>query len=57
MEKHVSYFDWELKFKKKSTNKDHHAIQSKDINTLGISSSEFRSFLKEWTVKNLPDKK
>ena len=57
MEKHVSYFDWELKFKKKSTNKDHHAIQSKDINTLGISNSGFRSFLKEWTVKNLPDKK
>lgn len=57
MEKHVSYFDWELKFKKKSANKDHPAKKSKDINTLGISSSEFKSFLKEWTVKNLPDKK
>jgi hypothetical protein len=46
----LSYYDWELTFKRKSK-----AQSTKDekVNTLGISNDKFKDFIKIWKEKNL----
>ena len=53
MEKSKSYYDWELQFRnhpKKGTQPNQN---KKKLNSLGLTTEEFKSFLKKWKVKNL----
>ena len=58
MSKAVSYFDWELNFRKKSQlghnseNETKRIINKEDINSLGISDNEFKDFMRKWKLKN-----
>jgi hypothetical protein len=54
MENSPSYLDWELQFKKKSKKVSLSTPKGEKLNSLGIPSDEFSSFLKKWTSKNLP---
>ena len=48
-----SYFDWELTFRKNlSTTKEEYRVQD-TINSIGIPTSKYKKFLKEWKEKNL----
>ncbi|NVM16371.1 MAG: hypothetical protein HWN80_01545 [Candidatus Lokiarchaeota archaeon] len=53
MSKSNSYFDWELTFRK-----DRHTIkvvkmEQDNINSIGIPTSKYKEFVKEWREKNL----
>ncbi len=50
VEKPKSFFDWELSFRRKSSQKEE---PSKIKNSLGISVKEFKKFLKRWKKDNL----
>ena len=53
MSKSISYYDWQLGFKKK-VNSIHDPIEKdEDVKLLGIPKSEFKSFLTEWKKNNL----
>ncbi|MFX0040321.1 MAG: hypothetical protein ACFFCY_15475 [Promethearchaeota archaeon] len=52
MSKAVSYYDWELSFKNKS-DKDQ-TEQKEDFNSLGMSTYNFKDFIKKWKEKNFP---
>ncbi|MGV9173297.1 MAG: hypothetical protein ACOC44_16810 [Promethearchaeia archaeon] len=64
MSKSVSYYDWELKFRskeKKKSGTEKQTVQTKlvderrdNLNSLGISESDYRQFMKKWKKKNLP---
>ena len=47
----LSYYDWELTFKKKSKN----SLDNKDkaVNSLGISDVSFKDFMTKWKKSNL----
>jgi hypothetical protein len=48
----MSYYDWELRFKKKPKEKEN--SENKDeLTELGIPKSKFKKFLKDWKKKNL----
>ena len=47
----LSYYDWELTFKKKS--KSNLNNQNKDINSLGLSDESFKDFITKWKKRNL----
>ena len=51
MSKAVSYYDWELNFRKKVLN--HKSNNKKDINSLGIPDNKFKDFMRKWKKKNL----
>ncbi len=57
--KNVSFYDWELNFRNKSTLtessniKKYSAIKKKEVNSLGISDIDFQDFMKKWKEKNL----
>ena len=54
MSKAISYYDWELSFKKKSSSKRSHLTAKEDVvNSLGIPESIYKNFLNEWKKKNL----
>ncbi len=56
MEKAKSYHDWELQFRKKPVKSALPKTKVKKLNSLGVATDEFGSFLKDWAAKNLPHK-
>jgi len=54
-----SYFEWELSFRKKgdqlrsSYSKRSNSYSNKEVNSLGISPKEFKTFMENWKTKNL----
>ncbi len=54
MSKAISYYDWELSFKKKSEEEKN--LKEKDINSLGISDYNFKDFIKKWKETNISQK-
>lgn len=53
MEKILSYYDWNNKFRKKNLNSIVLKSNNKNINSLGMPQEKFRSFLHNWVTKNL----
>lgn len=54
MSKAISYYDWELSFKKKDIpNEVDLLIDNETFNTLGIDEGNFKEFLSSWKEKNL----
>ncbi len=47
----LSYYDWELTFKKKSKNSLDN--EDKAVNSLGISGESFKDFMTKWKKSNL----
>ncbi len=47
----LSYYDWELTFKKKSKNSLDN--EDKTVNSLGISDESFKDYLANWKKRNL----
>jgi hypothetical protein len=58
MSKAISYYDWELNFRRKVTLKEispvnkEYPIKKRAKNSLGISDNEFKEFMKNWKYKN-----
>jgi hypothetical protein len=58
MSKAVSYFDWELNFRKKSQLGHNSDIETKsiikkeEVNSLGIADNNYKDFMKKWKAKN-----
>ncbi|MFX0004175.1 MAG: hypothetical protein ACFFAA_14520 [Promethearchaeota archaeon] len=53
MSKAVSYYDWELSFKRK-TNSNKKSLNNNDsFNALGISDKIFKDFIKKWKKVNI----
>lgn len=48
-----SYYDWELNLRTKPPNKKKKKNSKKDHNDLGISSEDFKRFVKLWKRKNI----
>ena len=55
MSKTVSYYDWELSFKKKADLApiDSRVVKRANINSLGIPDNDFKEFMKNWKKENL----
>ena len=59
MSKAISYYDWELNFRKKAVltpsyrNKTEKIISKENINSLGLSDNAFKDFMKKWKSENL----
>ena len=59
MSKAISYYDWELNFRKKavvkpySRNKNKKENSQEYVNSLGLSDNTFKDFMKKWKEKNL----
>ncbi|MFX0029895.1 MAG: hypothetical protein ACFE8B_11840 [Candidatus Hermodarchaeota archaeon] len=53
MSKAISYYDWKLSFQRKIDTKEDEINDNKPVNTLGISDSNFKDFVKNWKEKNL----
>ena len=53
MSKSTSYFDWELSFRKNPPLKERVKHNREKINSIGISTNNFKKFLQEWKEKNL----
>ena len=59
MSKAISYYDWELNFRKKavltpnSRNKTKKKISQEKINSLGLSDNAYKDFMKKWKSENL----
>jgi hypothetical protein len=49
--KSISFYDWELTFKKKTKNNLNN--EEKEINSLGLSDENFKDFMTKWKEKNL----
>lgn len=53
-EEDISYFDWELQFKKSKVEKVESENSIKNLlNSLGIEKNKFKDFLKNWKSQNL----
>lgn len=50
MSKAISYYDWQQSFGDKS--KSNKLLNHKITNSLGISESKFKDFIKKWKEKN-----
>jgi len=55
MSKSVSYYDWELSFKKKAdhTPNNPRLIKKPSLNSIGIPVDNFKEFMKKWKQENL----
>jgi hypothetical protein len=59
MSKAISYYDWELNFKKrenhsKSNLVNYASLSKKDrVNSLGMTNESYKDFMKKWKEKNL----
>jgi hypothetical protein len=54
MSKAISYYDWELTFKRNNSPQDEDTIiGSKSFNALGIPEGNFKEFISKWKEKNL----
>ena len=55
MSKAVSYYDWELQFRKKIKPplfETKRRINTEVVNSLGVNDSEYKDFMKKWKEKN-----
>ena len=54
MSKSVSYYDWELSFKKKADPATIYpsVIKRASVNSLGIPDDDFKKFMKKWKKEN-----
>ena len=54
MSKSVSYYDWELSFKKKADPApiDRSVVKRASVNSLGIPDDDFKKFMKKWKKEN-----
>ena len=57
MSKAISYYDWELNFRKKAIvkpiSRNKTDKNSKEmVNSLGLSDNTFKDFMKKWKEKN-----
>lgn len=50
--KSISFYDWEMTFKRKLNHKFKHD-ENKKVNSLGLSDETFKDFIKKWKEKNL----
>ena len=50
-----SFLDWELSFRGLKPNiiNEKYTYKKKDVNSLGISDTKFKDFMKTWKEKNL----
>ncbi|GAG88519.1 unnamed protein product [marine sediment metagenome] len=54
MSKAISYYDWELSFRKSPTTANNLTNKKpKNINSIGLSEGEFKDFMTNWRKKNL----
>lgn len=60
MSKAASFLDWEIDFRNKNIKEEKTRISEEqssenyeELNSVGISESEFKEFMKEWKKKNL----
>ena len=53
MSKAISYYDWKLSFQRKFDTKEVELNDNEPVNSLGISNSNFKDFIKNWKEKNL----
>jgi len=59
MSKAISYYDWELNFRKKATLNPEFNIKKETMkikektNSLGLADNTFKDFMKKWKEKNL----
>jgi len=56
MSKAISYYDWELNFRKKAVLQPYSrgkTINQENINSLGLSDYAFKDFMKKWKEKNI----
>jgi len=55
MSKSVSYYDWELSFKKKADPApiDRSVVKRASMNSLGIPDNDYKEFMKKWKKNNL----
>jgi hypothetical protein len=54
MSKAISYYDWELSFRRGPTTAN--SLKNKipkNINSIGLSEEEFKDFMKDWRKKYL----
>ena len=51
MTESISYYDWEMSFKKKNSSDNYQ--EEKELDTLGIPNTVLKNFLSEWKKKNL----
>ena len=51
MSKAMSYYDWDLSFRRSIS--DDTPEEKEKVNILGISDNVFKDFLKEWKKNNL----
>ena len=50
MEKASSFYDWEHQFRKREIKK---SKEKYSVNSLGISDSNFKNFIKKWKENNI----
>ncbi len=48
----TSYYDWTLNFKKKNKSTFKLKVKDRNVNSLGILETDFKSYLKQWKMKN-----
>ena len=48
-----SYFDWELTFRKDHSSTKKVKVEQDTMNSIGIPTSKYKKFIKEWREKNL----
>ena len=59
MSKAISYYDWELNFRKKtilnpnSKNEKKTTNYKDSVNSLGLADNTFKDFMKKWKDQNL----
>jgi hypothetical protein len=53
MSKAVSFYDWELGFKRKTHSVADSKERDDEVNSIGIPKTTFKSFITEWKKKNL----
>ena len=55
MSKSVSYYDWQLSFKKKADPApiDLKVLKKANFNSLGIPDDDYKEFMKKWKKDNL----
>ena len=53
MSKSSSYLDWELGFRKTKPSKERNKPNQEKLNSIGITTNNFKKFIQEWKEKNL----
>jgi len=53
MEKSSSFYDWEHQFRKNNKREIKKSKEKYSVNSLGISDSNFKNFIKKWKEENI----